>query len=375
MSEVEVLRADPENAAPASDGNLLREEFRQLCDLVAHKTGFQPSDNQHLIDVFRFYDKNGNGFIEQEELFPMVCELLGWDKEEMASKRDGVIAEFLSNNDLNNDGRVDYVEFVRYVLRQDSTAWEEAVRQSFEAMDVNGDGFIDASELAAKLADHGCAGDAVADMLKELDRDQDGKVSYLEFLGSTIFGSLTPQAQLVAMFKNSMGRREAEEKEMDPGEAAWSKLSARRQKKVLRAFRTFDTNGDGTVDKKELKRMLRAMGLNPTDRDAERYLQECDMDGDGTLDQYEFTILLELAESLVNPAKEEERVRKALAVYDTNGDGRISAGELKAILTARGHSEALTDEEAERILSKFDKDGDGHVAAEEIARYLLHGGM
>jgi calmodulin len=51
-------------------------------------------------------------------------------------------------------------------------------------------------------------------------------------------------------------------------------------------------------------------------------------------------------------------------VFDRNGDGYISADELRYVLTTMG--EKLTPSEAEELITMLDQDGDGRLVYEEF---------
>ena len=55
----------------------------------------------------------------------------------------------------------------------------------------------------------------------------------------------------------------------------------------------------------------------------------------------------------------EEELKEAFRVFDRNGDGFISAPELRLVMTNLG--EKLTDEEVEDMIREADLDGDGLV--------------
>jgi len=55
----------------------------------------------------------------------------------------------------------------------------------------------------------------------------------------------------------------------------------------------------------------------------------------------------------------EEEIREAFRVFDKDGNGFISAAELRHVMTNLG--EKLTDEEVDEMIREADVDGDGQV--------------
>jgi calmodulin len=64
----------------------------------------------------------------------------------------------------------------------------------------------------------------------------------------------------------------------------------------------------------------------------------------------------------------EEEIREAFRVFDKDGNGFISAAELRHVMTNLG--EKLTDEEVDEMIREADIDGDGQVNYE--GEYLLY---
>jgi len=92
------------------------------------------------------------------------------------------------------------------------------------------------------------------------------------------------------------------------------------------------------------------------------------MDGnnDGSIDFREYVIKMA---KWMNSVDKEEETQKAFAVFDKDGDGYISAAELRNIMTNLG--EKLTDEEADEIIRASDQDGDGQINYNEFVKMMM----
>nr|8B6Q_A Chain A, Haloalkane dehalogenase,Calmodulin-1,Haloalkane dehalogenase,Calmodulin-1,M13 peptide [synthetic construct] len=135
------------------------------------------------------------------------------------------------------------------------------------------------------------------------------------------------------------------------------------------AFSLFDKDGDGTITTKELGTVMRSLGQNPTEAELQDMINEVDADGDGTIDFPEFLTMM--ARKMKDTDSEEE-IREAFRVFDKDGNGYISAAELRHVMTNLG--EKLTDEEVDEMIREADIDGDGQVNYEEFVVMMTAGG-
>ena len=69
----------------------------------------------------------------------------------------------------------------------------------------------------------------------------------------------------------------------------------------------------------------------------------------------------------------EEEIREAFRVFDKDGNGFISAAELRHVMTNLG--EKLTDEEVDEMIREADIDGDGQVNYEGVYNLLNLAGI
>eukprot|EP01121_Diplochlamys_sp_Union-15-3_P010048 TRINITY_DN2777_c0_g1_i1.p1 TRINITY_DN2777_c0_g1~~TRINITY_DN2777_c0_g1_i1.p1 ORF type:complete len:150 (+),score=46.84 TRINITY_DN2777_c0_g1_i1:53-502(+) len=132
------------------------------------------------------------------------------------------------------------------------------------------------------------------------------------------------------------------------------------------AFSLFDKDGDGAITTKELGTVMRSLGQNPTEADLEEMIKEVDQDKSGTIDFPEFLTMM--AKQMKNEDTEEE-IREAFKVFDKDGNGFISAAELRHVMTNLG--EKLSEEEVDEMIKEADVDNDGQINYEEFVKMML----
>jgi calmodulin len=132
------------------------------------------------------------------------------------------------------------------------------------------------------------------------------------------------------------------------------------------AFSLFDKDGDGTITTKELGTVMRSLGQNPTEAELQDMINEVDADGNGTIDFPEFLTMM--ARKMKDTDSEEEII-EAFKVFDKDGNGFISAAELRHVMTNLG--EKLTDEECDEMIREADIDGDGQINYEEFVKMMM----
>lgn len=138
-------------------------------------------------------------------------------------------------------------------------------------------------------------------------------------------------------------------------------LSDEQLEKLHNAFTLFDKDGDGSISPRELGNAIRSLGQNPTEKELREMIAEIDLDGSGGVGFDEFVVLMI---SHLKDVDTESEIRQAFNVFDRNGDGFITADELRYAMLNLG--EPLTDEEVEEMIREADLDGDGKINYEEF---------
>ena len=131
------------------------------------------------------------------------------------------------------------------------------------------------------------------------------------------------------------------------------------------AFDLFDTDGSGTIDAKELKVAMRALGFEPKREEIKKMINDIDKDGSGTIDFMEF---LEMMTAKMSEKDSREEILKAFRLFDDDETGKISFKNLKRVAKELG--ENMTDEELQEMIDEADRDGDGEINEEEFLRIM-----
>ncbi len=132
------------------------------------------------------------------------------------------------------------------------------------------------------------------------------------------------------------------------------------------AFQIFDKDGDGNITTKELGTVMRSLGQNPTQEEIGKMIEEVDKDASGTIDFKEF---LNLMARKMKETDTEDDLIDAFKVFDRDGNGVISAHELRFVMTTAG--EQLTNDEIDEMIREADIDADGYIDYEEFVRMMM----
>jgi Ca2+-binding EF-hand superfamily protein len=125
-----------------------------------------------------------------------------------------------------------------------------------------------------------------------------------------------------------------------PAAKAKQALTEEQKQEIREAFDLFDTDGSGTIDAKELKVAMRALGFEPKKEEIKKMIADIDKDGSGTIDFDEF---LQMMTAKMSEKDSREEILKAFRLFDDDETGKISFKNLKRVAKELG--ENMTDEE------------------------------
>mmetsp|Transcript_14022 Transcript_14022/g.14048 ORF Transcript_14022/g.14048 Transcript_14022/m.14048 type:complete len:148 (+) Transcript_14022:1055-1498(+) len=135
-----------------------------------------PSDLDKYKIAFNAMDTNGDGVISRQELYNQLKTSMTENEAHMEADR------IMRLVDSNNNGVIDYTEFLRATVEKRKMLTKENLNKAFVMFDKDESGVIEINELKEWLV-----GDAhideniIKELMKEFDKNSDGCIDLSEF--------------------------------------------------------------------------------------------------------------------------------------------------------------------------------------------------
>lgn len=115
----------------------------------------------------------------------------------LSAEDDAELQNFIASLDADGDGGLSYHELLLATAQRKLLAKEERMWTAFQALDHNGDGEVDASELASILGtlEGGDTLSRARELIALVDANGDGRLSYEEFLAA--WHTMQPETQII----------------------------------------------------------------------------------------------------------------------------------------------------------------------------------
>ena len=373
-----------------NDGEIDMCEFvAVICPSVATLVSRISKSFKSLDDIkalFNKLDKNKDGLVSKKEMRGS-----GMNEQE--------INAVFTLGDTNNDGEIDLRELITVmcpsasaVVRKISKNFNgrDQIVEAFKKIDVDNDGNISVDEM--RNAVFGCGSKLnpiEVDAIFSLgDINKDGAIDLEEFIGvmcpSAGFAEAfhtSSNTQLMQMSSSSSSFQQSSSLQVSSSSSqSYSStttytsttlsVSFSNAGEVKQAFRKFDKNGDGHLDKNELKSLLINSGKKVSDQELELLFRQGDVDGDGLIDIQEFVKLMfpvanATLKKLQQSFKSMNDVKAAFRKYDTDGDGHISRSELRGVMSS------FSEGEVDSIFALGDKDQSGGIDYQEFVSMMI----
>eukprot|EP00752_Nemacystus_decipiens_P003806 g3502.t1 len=259
---------------------------------------------------------------------------------------------------------------------------DDEIWEAFVAFDLDKNKFVGAAEIRHVLVNIGeqVTDDEVDEMIRMVDKDGDGQVSFNEFYEMVTGGNQPPPglggvggvpaaggggsggtalATTAPLGQNVVQQRNKKKQALDDF-ARDNNIKPESIKKAYKRFQATEKDSTGMIDYTEF---CEIMQVDPSPQ-CEGLFQLFDVDRSGQIDVREFMI------SLTNfaGASKDDKLKFAFMIFDEDGNGVITKQELARILKANhmAQSEAEVARKTDTIMAQADKDGDGVVTFDEF---------
>merc|ERR1711971_1055552 len=134
-------------------------------------------------------------------------------------------------------------------------------------------------------------------------------------------------------------------------------------------FQLFDTKGDGLIQVSQVGEVLRALGTNPTEGEVKKLIQSTvtknEKDARVTFEMF-LPMLQDVSSKPIRDTVDD--FVEGLKHFDKEGNGLISAVELRHLLTGLG--EKMSEEEVESLIHGKE-DSQGNINYEDFVKMVL----
>lgn len=132
-------------------------------------------ENEQFLKVFRLFDQDENGVITPDEI-KFAMERYG--ETPTQQNIDDIL--FFCNQHMNESN---FIKAMALPL-SDRSSDEQDKKAAFQCFDNDCDGFLSKQDVITAMAKYfgdNLSQEDIDDLFKEIDRDQDGKLSFTEF--------------------------------------------------------------------------------------------------------------------------------------------------------------------------------------------------
>merc|ERR1712142_343350 len=283
-----------------NDGAISLNEFiAVMCPSASTVVGRLSKTYKNLEEIkqgFKKLDKNNDGMISKNEM--AAAGLSGQE-----------VDAIFKLGDANGDGEIDLDEFIGVLCPSAGAVvfkisqvfkGKEGAAAAFSKIDINGDGLISKQEMSSAVIGGSKLSKTEVDAIFKLgDTNGDGEIDMEEFLAVMVPSSGFSQTSISVQSSSSSFSQTS----VTQSSSSFTSVSSTSFCSVgmtfgsvsdaRAAFQRFDVNGDGVMDKQEMRQMMNsAAGKKVSDAEVNALFQKGDIDSDGQIDMHEFIRLM-----------------------------------------------------------------------------------
>ena len=267
--------AERDAADADNDGKL---DFDEFCEFVRDREEGEFTDEE-LRKRFCLLDEDGSGKID-------MAEYLLWSLKDALSRSASRVVDLFRLWDEDRSGTVDKSEFHKAVRALGFDVDREDTDAVFNSLDDDRSGKLEYKELAMMLK-KGVGSEAAKANLKRVKQSERGRGARMtaKNINSSYVGArvamLPPTVKLEASSDKSV-----QEQLVD--------ILSTHSVKLIDLFREWDEDGNGALDKKEVRRAVAALGYDAPRSEVDAFFDSLDADGSSMIEFEEFKKALKL---------------------------------------------------------------------------------
>lgn len=132
-------------------------------------------------------------------------------------------------------------------------------------------------------------------------------------------------------------------------------------KQIEEVFRFVDRDHDKLIDKNQIGRVMRSVGLAPSQKEISEFEKQVQ-------DKIDSTTMVEICGAFLkkhaNDPPHEKKLEDAFKVLDQNNSGSVWADDLRHVLTSVG--EMLSNEEVDKLFAQSGVKNDDYLSFEQF---------
>lgn len=296
-------------------GQIDEEELGQIFKKIGMKV-----DKDELKLMFQEVDEDGSGEVDLDEYIGMLKKVKEGDNSDIARKlaEAALLAEKMKKKEeaAKRAARAKEASRRAAVFSKFKKKQLEEFRQQFNTFDADKSGEIDFEEMKAMVRGLGMdtPGHVLKKLMKSIDTDGDGTLSFVEFLEMMDQGKNGAMAEMFNKIANrqqnmneerrlKLKKEQAKLKMKQEAQAklkvekaamrAWAvkQLSVKEVKGLEKSFKVIDADGSDSIDEDEIFNLMKLLKMNMPKEKLRKLVKEVDIDRSGALDFSEFLVL------------------------------------------------------------------------------------
>ena len=142
-------------------------------------------------------------------------------------------------------------------------------------------------------------------------------------------------------------------------------LSHEQMEEIKEAFDLFDVDHSGSIDYKELKAAMKALGVKVDKNELRKMIQDVDADNSGSVELPEFITMMT---AKMSDGDSKEEVEKVFKMFDKSNTGKIEFGDFKKICKELG--ENMTEQQMHSMFDHADGGMKGYVSFDDFFKLM-----